>query len=121
MATQAADAQSRISRKNQHTDFTLVSAKNSPVTKRYKGIRKRNRLLASVCVRCIHRNTDLHQATQQETDMSQEQTIRHDFLAQACQYLFGQNARCESFKYLSAGFGMPALQPVRIQTPQNGR
>lgn len=55
--------------------------------------------------------------------MSQEQTIRHDFLAQACQYLFGQSARCDSFRtrFDLLGLGMPALQPVRIQTPQNGR
>ncbi|MFO1346587.1 MAG: hypothetical protein U1E85_09850 [Rhodocyclaceae bacterium] len=44
---------------------------------------------------------------------SKAQDIRQQFLAQACRYLFGPTASCESFMRL----GIPALQPmpVRIQ------
>lgn len=49
--------------------------------------------------------------------MSQEQTIRHEFLTRACQYLFGIDVRCAGFKHI--GLGSPALQPVR-QPNQSG-
>ncbi len=39
---------------------------------------------------------------------SQAQDIRQQFLAQACRYLFGPTASCESFLRL----GIPALQPA---------
>ncbi len=39
---------------------------------------------------------------------SKAQDIRQQFLAQACRYLFGPTASCESFLRL----GIPALQPA---------
>lgn len=50
--------------------------------------------------------------------MSQEQIIRNDFLAQACQYLFGKNARCESFQagFRNFALGVPTLQPALAGT-----
>jgi hypothetical protein len=46
-------------------------------------------------------------------NMSNENlTIRHQFLALACQYLFGQNVRCENFQ--STSHGAMNLQPIPI-------
>lgn len=41
---------------------------------------------------------------------NENQTIRHQFLATACQYLFGQSARCENFRHI--GFGTMNLQAI---------
>ena len=43
--------------------------------------------------------------------------IRHQFLAQACRYLFGQTANCNSFRHI--GLGMPALQPIPVDSQRN--
>jgi hypothetical protein len=43
---------------------------------------------------------------------NENQTIRHQFLALACQYLFGQNARCENYRHI--GLGAMNLQPIPI-------
>ncbi|MCP5269214.1 MAG: hypothetical protein H6943_09280 [Zoogloeaceae bacterium] len=49
--------------------------------------------------------------------MNNESTsIRHQFLAQACRYLFGQTANCDAFRHI--GLGMPALQPIPISNQQ---
>ncbi|MCK6405004.1 MAG: hypothetical protein L6Q60_03195 [Rhodocyclaceae bacterium] len=42
---------------------------------------------------------------------SQANTIRQQFLAQACRYLFGPTASCESFLRL----GIPSLQPIPVR------
>jgi hypothetical protein len=42
---------------------------------------------------------------------SKAQDIRQQFLAQACRYLFGPTASCESFMRL----GIPALQPIPVR------
>lgn len=44
---------------------------------------------------------------------NENQTIRHQFLALACQYLFGRDARCESFRHIDMSLGGMALQPIR--------
>lgn len=46
---------------------------------------------------------------------SQTNTIRQQFLAQACRYLFGATASCENFLRL----GVPALQPVPVRHNDN--
>lgn len=43
---------------------------------------------------------------------NENQTIRHQFLALACQYLFGQSARCSDFRHI--GLGGMNLQPIPI-------
>ncbi|MDQ5903664.1 MAG: hypothetical protein QG672_1255 [Pseudomonadota bacterium] len=41
---------------------------------------------------------------------NENQTIRHQFLAMACQYLFGVDARCNNFQ--QAGLGNMKAIPV---------
>jgi hypothetical protein len=43
---------------------------------------------------------------------NESQTIRQQFLTLACQYLFGQNARCENFRH--TGLGAMTVQPIPI-------
>jgi hypothetical protein len=52
---------------------------------------------------------------------NENQTIRHQFLAMACQYLFGQSARCENFRH--SGFGTMNLLaiPVSCQSRNQNR
>ena len=47
--------------------------------------------------------------------MSQEQSIRAEFLKQACEYLFGRESACAAM--LRASLGLPALQlaPIKAQ------
>ncbi len=46
--------------------------------------------------------------------MSQEQSIRAEFLKQACEYLFGANSACATM--IRASLGLPTLQPLPIRT-----
>lgn len=46
-------------------------------------------------------------------------SIRHQFLALACQYLFGQNARCENYRHL--GLNGMNLQPIPVNCQGRSR
>lgn len=50
---------------------------------------------------------------------NENQTIRHQFLALACQYLFGQNARCENYRHL--GLNGMNLQPIPVNCQGRSR
>ena len=50
---------------------------------------------------------------------NENQTIRHQFLAMACQYLFGQSARCENFRHI--GVGTMSLQTIPVSGQRQNR
>lgn len=46
--------------------------------------------------------------------MNQEiQKIRDEFLTQACRYLFGHDANCDTLRQF--GFGLQGLQPIPVK------
>jgi len=44
---------------------------------------------------------------------NETQKIRNEFLAQACRYLFGVEAKCCT--------GLPAMQPIPVRSPEHSR
>jgi hypothetical protein len=83
----------------------------APVTNRYKTLTFAQQTAAFARL-TMHPMTKAPTAEGRCKMNNENQTIRHQFLALACQYLFGQDARCENFRHI--GLGTMNLQPIPI-------